>query len=76
VEPAGEGGEGEAVGNPGSGDLDGDGAVTSAEALMLARHVISGAPLTPAQQLAADIDGDGVLTMADAVLMLRKAAGL
>ncbi|MDR1713818.1 MAG: dockerin type I repeat-containing protein [Coriobacteriales bacterium] len=65
------------VGLPGSGDLDGDGAITAAEAVIVAQAVISGgAGLTPAQIAAADIDGDGILTMADAVKLVRKMIGM
>jgi hypothetical protein len=69
--------EAEQVGAPGSGDLDGDGAITAAEAVIVAQAVISGgAGFTPAQIAAADIDGDGILTMADAVKLVRKMMGL
>jgi hypothetical protein len=65
------------VGEPGSGDLDGDGKATASEALQVARAVISGiGDLTPAQIAAVDMDGDGVLTMSDVVRVLRVAAGL
>jgi hypothetical protein len=69
-----------AVGAPGSGDINGDGYITAAEALMIARAVISGAAVagldSDAKIAAADIDGDGHLTMADVVRTLRRAAGL
>ncbi|MDR1183699.1 MAG: leucine-rich repeat protein [Coriobacteriales bacterium] len=65
------------VGDPGSGDLDGDGKVTASEALQVARAVVSGdGALTKAQVAAADMDGDGALTMSDVVRILRAAAGL
>jgi hypothetical protein len=65
------------VGEPGSGDLDGDGKTTTSEALQVARAVISGiGDLTPAQIAAVDMDGDGALTMSDVVRILRVAAGL
>jgi len=68
---------GETVGLPGSGDLDGDGLVTIAEALIAAQVVISGiGDLTPAQIDALDIDRDGALTMADIVFIMRLAMGL
>ncbi|MDR1713268.1 MAG: dockerin type I domain-containing protein, partial [Coriobacteriales bacterium] len=60
-----------------SGDLDGDGVVTAADALRAAQAVISGGgSLTAMQFAAADIDGDGYLTMADAIKIVRRAAGL
>jgi hypothetical protein len=65
------------VGEPASGDLDGDGKTTTAEALVVARAVVSGTSgLTEAQIAAADMDGDGVLTMSDVVRALRKAVAL
>jgi hypothetical protein len=64
------------VGAPGSGDLDGDGIVTVAEAMQAAQAVVSGAGLSPEQIAAMDIDGDGLLTMADVILAIRLAAGL
>jgi hypothetical protein len=74
-----QGGAIETVGTPGSGDLNGDGAVTAAEALITARAVVTGsasAGLSEAQVAALDVDGDGQLTMADVVLSLRMAVGL
>jgi hypothetical protein len=68
-----------AVGAPGSGDLNGDGAVTVNEALAAAQAVVSGIAgtgLTSAQVAALDMDGDGRLTMADVVRVLRAAVGL
>jgi hypothetical protein len=65
------------VGAPGSGDLDGDGSVTSAEMVTLARFIVSGlGDFTSDQFAAIDMDGDNALTMADIILMMRKAAGL
>jgi hypothetical protein len=64
------------VGAPGSGDLDGDGTVTAAEAVLVAHYIVSGGALTPAQILAADMDGDNVLTMVDVILLMRKSVGL
>jgi fibronectin type 3 domain-containing protein len=66
----------EQVGAPGSGDFDGDGFVTAADALTAATSVISGTALTDGQKAAVDIDKDGILTMADVVLIMRKAMGL
>jgi len=59
------------------GDLDGDGIVTIAGALIAAQAVIVGTDtLTPAQIDALDIDRDGFLTMADIVFIMHLAAGL
>jgi hypothetical protein len=73
----GGGGDGdEQVGAPGSGDLDGDGYVTSLEAVLLLQYLVGGTNLTPAQVLAADMDGDGDITMVDCILLLRRSVGL
>jgi hypothetical protein len=65
------------VGEPGSGDVDGDGAVTALDIVTLTRSVVGGlAELDDDQVAALDMDGDGVLTMADAIMLLRKAVGL
>jgi uncharacterized repeat protein (TIGR02543 family) len=66
------------VGDPGSGDLNGDTIVTVAEAITVARFIAgaSDVVLSPAQIAAVDMDGDGIITITDAILMLRKVAGL
>lgn len=58
------------------GDLDGDGTVTSADAVLLARYLVDLTDLTDAQLRAADVDHDGEVTSADAVLTARLLAGL
>ena len=66
-----------AYGDPGSGDLNGDGIVDMAEALLIAQVVVGGGmTLSTGQFEAVDMDGDGLLTMADVVLIMRRAAGL
>jgi hypothetical protein len=68
--------DGPSVGAPGSGDLDGDGTATAAEALQVARAAIFGyGDWSAALVAAADIDGDSVVTASDAYRALRKAAG-
>jgi hypothetical protein len=67
------------TGTPASGDFDGDGHTTAAEALLLARAVIdntASSAFSEAQTDAMDMDRDGVLTMADALLVIRKAMGI
>jgi hypothetical protein len=65
------------VGDPGSGDFDGDGSVTMSEVMIALRVVVGiGADITQEQFAAIDIDFDGVLTMVDVMLMIRKACGL
>lgn len=58
------------------GDLNGDGDITSADAVMLARYLADLIDLTEKQLLAADLNGDGEITSADAVRMARYLAGL
>jgi uncharacterized repeat protein (TIGR02543 family) len=65
------------VGEPGSGDFDGDGYVTMADVVVALQAVVSGTDnLTPEQIAALDIDGDGFLTMADVIKIMRLAAGV
>lgn len=62
------------------GDVDGDGYVTSEDAVAAGRHYY-GTDLFPDGQLSgqalnqADVDGDGAVTIKDAGLMLDYAAG-
>lgn len=58
------------------GDLNGDGDITSADAVMLARYLADLTELSEAQLVAADLNGDGEITSADAVRMARYLAGL
>jgi hypothetical protein len=65
------------VGDPGSGDLDGDGATTVTDAVAILRYIAGLPPeLTAAQLAAADMDGDLTLTITDSIMVLRKVAGL
>jgi hypothetical protein len=64
------------VGEPGSGDLDGDGEVAMLEVVTALQVVVSGGGLEPEQIAALDVDGDGALTMADVIKILRIVAGL
>ena len=61
---------------PKSGDVDGDGNVTAADARLALRASVGLEELTDAQKNAADIDGDGNITAADARSILRKSVGL
>ena len=58
------------------GDLNGDGELTSADVVLLARYLAGAETLTEAQLTAADLNADGVITSADLVLLARKVAGL
>ena len=58
------------------GDVDGDGNVTMADGMYVARHSLAGDelyPMTPAQKQSADVDGDGNVTMADGDLITKYA---
>ena len=57
-------------------DVDGDGAVTAADARSALRNSVALEELTEAQKRAADLDGDGQITSADARYALRLSVGL
>lgn len=59
-----------------SGDMDGDGVITVADALALLRIAAKLAPETPEALAAGDMDGDGAVTVSDALRVLRIAAKL
>ena len=58
------------------GDVDGDGVLTSVDALIAMRGAIQLIQLTPDQALLADINGDGWVTSIDALIIMRKVLGL
>lgn len=58
------------------GDVDGDGNIAIADALIAARNALNLESLTDAQIAAADVDGDGNVTIADALMIARMALGL
>ena len=58
------------------GDVDGNGLVNAADAVMVLRSDAGLTTLTAAQTAAADINGDGVVNASDAVQILRYDAGL
>ena len=64
-----------AASTPALGDLDGNGTVNSADALMLLRYSMGTISLTPQQLQAADYNGDGEINSADALAILRAAMG-
>lgn len=65
-----------AAGEPGSGDIDGDGVVTVGDALLALRIAMGILDAAPQQLEAGEMDGDGVITIADAVILMRVAMGL
>jgi fibronectin type 3 domain-containing protein len=58
------------------GDLNGDGAVDSADALIAMKIAIGDIDPSGEQSEAGDINGDGKIDTADAILILRMAVGL
>ena len=58
------------------GDADGDGDVTVADAIMIARHLIHLETLTGTSLKAADVDRDGYITSADCVRLARYLSEL
>ncbi len=61
---------------PVPGDVDGDGEITAADALIVLRFSMGMADLPPEALGAADFDGDGEVTAADALLILRVSMGM
>ena len=63
------------VGEPGSGDLNGDGIVTMEEAFYVALVAIGYMSFPTAELAAMDMDDDGVITMADVMRVYKIAVG-
>ena len=57
-------------------DVNGDGVVTAADAVIALEIASGGRPCDAATLAAADVDGDGVVTSLDALMILQAAAGL
>lgn len=58
------------------GDIDNDGEITSADALMILQSVTGLNQLDDEKMFLADVDGDGELTSADALKILQKIVGI
>ena len=59
------------------GDIDGDGNITSLDAVYILRAITGDIALdTYSQKLAGDVDGDGYVTALDAVRILRYNIGM
>ena len=56
--------------------MDGDGELTSFDALVILRHSLGMVQLTVAESKLADVDEDGDINSADALLVLRKSLGM
>jgi len=59
----------------GSGDVNGDGEVTIADAFLIYKYLKGTTTFTSEQKLIADVDGDGVITMSDALIATRIGYG-
>ena len=59
-----------------AGDVNADGSVTIADAIIAARAALELVELNEGQLGAADMNGDGRVTVVDAILILRSSAGL
>ena len=57
------------------GDLNADGTITSADAVLLARYLVGYIELSQQQLLAADLNADGQVTSADSVMLARILVG-
>jgi len=57
------------------GDVNGDGKLTSVDALMAKRHIIETYKISGVYFSASDINGDGKLTSVDALYMKRHIIG-
>ncbi len=58
------------------GDINGDGDISSADSVLLARYLVGMEELAPAQRKAADVTYDGEVTTADAVKLAEYLVGL
>ena len=58
-----------------TGDIDGDGKITSADSLYILRASVKLENFTDTQNKLADVDKDGKITSSDALLVLRHSVG-
>ncbi len=58
------------------GDINGDGYVDAADAMLCLKHAVGLVTLDEAQQKVADVNGDGFIDAGDAIKILRYDAGL
>ena len=59
-----------------SGDIDGDGKVTSRDVLKLQRYILGLENLSDHEKKAADLNGDGKADSKDLLLLKKKILGL
>ena len=58
-----------------AGDVDGDGKISSTDALEVLKAVVGKVTFTQAQKTYSDVDADGKLAAADALTILKKVVG-
>lgn len=58
------------------GDVNGDGVISMADALMTQQAAVRAVELDNIQKIAADVNGDGRVTLADAVDIQRLVKGI
>ena len=58
------------------GDVDGDGKITVADAVMIQKHIANILTLSDEQFAVADVDGNGKITVADAVMIQKHIASI
>ena len=58
------------------GDVNGDGFITPADAVLIQRHMCELTLLDDSQQLIADVDGSGKVDIIDVILILNMAVGV
>ncbi len=58
-------------GEPAMGDVNGNGVVTVADAILVLRHIVDMSKLDSEQLKRADVNGDGAVNVGDVVLILR-----
>ena len=58
------------------GDVDGDGAITASDVLLISRASVGLEKLTDVGRVIADVDGDGKVTTADSLYVLRELVHL
>lgn len=59
-----------------SGDVNGDGFITSADALLVLRYALNLDSIPPEHLSYADVNGDGTVNSSDALLILRRSLGV
>lgn len=57
------------------GDVNGDGVISQADAILIQRYIIELETLDNYQLIAADVSGDGVVSLEDAIRILRLLEG-